>query len=179
MASYYIYLISSLPMLHFLSRPPFTFERFLEICKDYIPEKDFFVLSNLAQVQDYTQRIQARPVIRQWVAYDTALRNELVKVRSSRKHIEATAYLRPEGYVGPSLASVALAAYRNPSIIEAEKFLDEQRWNTLEELAFGHYFDLDFLVIYAYKLLILGRWERVRSADAGALLEKTLQFNEA
>jgi len=32
-------------------------------------------------------------------------------------------------------------------------------------LSMGHYFDLNFLIIYALKLGILERWARVDSAD--------------
>jgi hypothetical protein len=53
--------------------------------------------------------------------------------------------------------------------------LDEARWRMLEELCVGHYFDLDFLIIYALKLLILERWQRIRTADGGRLLEEVLR----
>jgi hypothetical protein len=45
----------------------------------------------------------------------------------------------------------------------------------LEELATGHYFDLVFLITYAYKLMILQRWENIRSADGMILLEQALR----
>ena len=35
-------------------------------------------------------------------------------------------------------------------------------------------FDLDFLIVYALKLLILERWEKVNSADKAALLKEVL-----
>ena len=44
----------------------------------------------------------------------------------------------------------------------------------MDELATGHYFDLDFLISYALKLLILERWERINSADKPRLLEEVL-----
>jgi hypothetical protein len=71
-------------------------------------------------------------------------------------------------------AHIAINAYRKTSIIEAEKTLDAERWQYLDELSVGHYFDLDTLVIYAFKLLILEKWDRIATADAGRLLEETL-----
>jgi len=41
-------------------------------------------------------------------------------------------------------------------------------------LSTGHYFDLDLLITYAYKLLILQRWENIREADKKILLEQSL-----
>lgn len=177
MANLYTYLIASLPMLHFGAKPPFSFERFLQICAALIPEKDYQVLSTLPQPQEYTLKSRQQETIKRWMEFDLALRNELVKIRAAKKHIDPGEYLRPDGYAGSSLAPVALAIQRNPSLIEAEKALDLERWNALEELAFGHYFDLDFLITYAYKLLILERWDRIGSADKTTLLDKALKNN--
>ncbi len=171
MASFYTYLISSLPMLHFGARPPFSFEKFLLRCEGLIPQEDFRVIKNLAK-QDTHKGPKA--VIKKWVDFDTTLRNELVKLRASRKKIDPVKYLRPDGYAGPSFYHIALAAQRNPSPLEGERLLDLERWNFLEGVSFGHYFDSDVLIIYAYKLLILERWERINSADNNKILDETL-----
>jgi hypothetical protein len=105
---------------------------------------------------------------------DTALRNELVKVRSSRRHTDAAKYLRSDGYLDSSLALAALAAQRNPSPLEAERILDQERWRLLDELAARNFFNLEYLIAYAYKLKILARWEKIQAADKNTLLENTL-----
>ena len=84
-------------------------------------------------------------------------------------------YLRPEGYSGSSPAPEIMSANMHTSVLDAEKTLDEIRWKVLEELSTGHYFDLDLLITYAYKLLILQRWENIRNADKTILLEQALQ----
>jgi len=53
--------------------------------------------------------------------------------------------------------------------------LDEIRWKALDELATGHYFDLEFLVTYTLKLRILERWEKIHSADGTTLLMQALR----
>lgn len=171
MADLYPYFIASLPMLHFAAPAHISFEKFLVKCAELIPQDDFAVLKNLPLQCEYKGR---QPTIRKWVDFDIMLRNELVKLRASRKKIDPAKYLRPDGYAGPALYHAALAAQRSPSPQEAERMLDMERWNFLEGLAFGHYFDLDFLIIYAYKLLILQRWERVGSTDNSKLLEETI-----
>jgi hypothetical protein len=84
-------------------------------------------------------------------------------------------YLRPGGSSSPVLAPAGMAANLPAAILDAEKVLDEIRWKALDDLATGHYFDLAVLITYAYKLLILERWENVRSADGMFLLEQALQ----
>ena len=100
----------------------------------------------------------------------------MAKVRAARKHTDVTKYLRHERYIEPPIAHLAMNAYRSPSPLEGERILDEARWQKLEELSFGHYFDLEFLLIYALKLLILERWERIYAADKISLLEETLRI---
>jgi hypothetical protein len=175
MPDFYTYLITSLPMLHFGMKPPFSFERFLEQCRQFIPEKDFLLVSTLPKPELYSATGKRNRIIQKWIEFDGALRNELVKLRASRKHVDPAIYLRTDGYSGSSLAPVVIAANTTISILDAEKTLDEIRWKALEELSIGHYFDLDLLITYAYKLLILQRWENIREADKTILLEHALQ----
>jgi hypothetical protein len=77
-------------------------------------------------------------------------------------------------YADPSLTTAVLAAGTHVSLPDAELALDELRWKKLEDLAAGHYFDLDLLITYGYKLLILGRWEGIRTAEGHILLEQAV-----
>lgn len=174
MSTFYVYLISSLPMLHFGMRPPFSWEDFLGQCQRLIPENDYALLKNLPGPGQYADYSGTQETIRHWVDFDTALRNELVKLRSGRKHIEAVKYLRANDYSNSALVQAAMSAQRNPAPQEAERILDRQRWDFLEGASFGHYFDLDFLIVYAYELKILWRWEEFLRADKEVLLEGTL-----
>ena len=176
MADFYPYLIASLPMLHFGMKPPFSFERFLEVCCPHIPEKDFQLVRTLPEPKHYFEKGKRHRIIQKWIEFDVALRNELVRIRATKKHIDPAMYLRPDGYRGSSLAPVVMAAANiHTSVLDAEETLDETRWKALEDLATGHYFDLDVLITYACKLLILQRWENIRSADKTILLEQALQ----
>ena len=114
-------------------------------------------------------------VVQRWIDFDVALRNELVKIRAAKKNLDPMAYLRPGGADRSSIAPAVLAATITASLLDAEKALDESRWKALENIATGHYFDLDFLITYACKLLILERWETIRNAGGTILLEQALQ----
>lgn len=173
MPDYYIYLISSLPMLHFGIKPVFSFEKFIEKCQGLIPDEDIKSLKTALRPAGYYYD-GSNPVLRKWQAFDAALRNELAKIRAGRKKIDPVKYLREDGYAWPYLTHISINAHKNPSSLEAEKMLDQERWNFLDELAIGHYFDIEFLIIYAYKLAILEKWEKIMTADKKQLIEETL-----
>lgn len=170
----YIYLISSLPMLHFIGKPPSSFEKFITICRGLIPQADLEIIQASNISGDYLQAEQK--TLQAWRDFDTGLRNALVKLRASRKHIPVASHLRQEIFLGQTIVHLALAAQKNIYPLEAEKLLDEARWNFLEEISFGHYFDLDHLIIYAHKLLLLEKWARINTADTQALIEGVLSI---
>lgn len=173
MAKFYEYLVSSLPMLHFGMKLPFSFEKFREICRGLIPEDDFKVMEAISLVWQPPDR--QHPLIKKWLEFDTALRNEIAKVRAGYKHQDALKYLRGEvSFSDPALTRLAITSHRNTSLLEAERILDEARWQVLEELSTGHYFDLEFLIIYTLKLRMLERWDRIERADKEKLLSLVL-----
>ncbi|MFA5255979.1 MAG: DUF2764 family protein [Candidatus Omnitrophota bacterium] len=164
MSGYYVYLISSLPALQFGAKPPFSMEKFFSICAGLISPADLERLKTSLKGFDGSR----------YHDFETALRNELVRIRAQRKHLDASGFLRRDGCADQWISHIAAAASRNPSVIDGEKTLDMDRWRFLDELSMGHYFDMELLMIYARKLSILEKWERVRTADAGKLLEKAL-----
>lgn len=165
MAKFYTFLISSLPALNFGMKPPFLYERFLEICRPLISQQDFQLLDSLPVTVDEYRKGLKHPMVEKWLSFDTALRNELVKIIARNKKIDEYKYLRGETYIDTAISHIAMSATKNASIIEAEKMLDEARWQALDELCFGHYFDIDYLILYAYKLKILERWEKIYTED--------------
>ena len=168
----YVYLISSLPTLQFGSKPPFTFEKLLELSSRHISGEDMATLKRSSISGDYARKETEPPVLKKWRDFDTALRNELVKIRASHKRLDPNKYLRPGEAADLSIPHITLTAHRNPNILEGERMLDETRWKFLSELEFSHYFDLEFLLIYAHKLLMLERWDRIGSADKNRMLEE-------
>ncbi|MFH1777727.1 MAG: DUF2764 family protein [Candidatus Omnitrophota bacterium] len=161
----YIYLIASLPMLHYGTKPPFSWEKFLEHCESQLPPPDIALLKTTSIAGEYIYKGRQR-VISKWQQWDRGLRNELVKIRASRKHADPLKYLREEAHAGSRVTQISQNAYKNPMHFEAEKTLDAERWHFIEELSIGHYFDIDFLLVYAHKLLILLKWEKINQADA-------------
>jgi hypothetical protein len=160
-------------MLQFGNKPAFTFERFIEICQDLVPDEDLSLVKQCAD-DAFLQHAPSQQTLTQWASFEIGLRNELVKIRAGRKKIDAQKYLRSGGSDDAALYHVAMNSHRTPSLIDSEKYLDRERWQRLEELAVGHYFDCDALIVYALKLRILLRWEIIDRADKQAALERIL-----
>jgi len=151
-------------MLFFPGKAPLNFEEFILLCERFIPEKEVEIIKNISIKGEYQYQSKTT-TLKKWQDFDTSLRNELVKIRGVRKQIDYSKYLRFENSPDLNLTHTVTNIVRNPSVLEVEKGLDLERWHFLEELSFGHYFDLDFLIIYALKLLILERWGLIEHAN--------------
>lgn len=173
MPRYYTYLISSLPALSFNIEPPFSYEKFLLACASLISDKEISLLRSLNS-PGQSRKLSSYFVLKQWHASDTALRNELVKLRAARKKEDPQKYLRQAELTDSSMPHIASKAFREPSLMRAEKILDEARWRVLDDLSAGHYFDFDFLILYALKLRILNRWQIINSGNNPQILEEVI-----
>jgi hypothetical protein len=172
--NYYIYLMSSLPSLTFGVKPPFTFGNFLSRCEGLISDEGMGLIRSVA-AQGLNCVNQENVTLKKWMAFETMLRNELVKIRASRKKVDPAKYMREDGCPeSVYTAHIAINAYRRPSPLDAEKALDLDRWRYLDELAIGHYFDIDVMIIYACKLIMLEKWDKIQSAENQKILEGVL-----
>jgi hypothetical protein len=160
-------------MLSFSHKIPFSLGEFFIKCQDLIPESEIQLLISICREETYALKFASVGTLEKWINFEVALRNELVRARASRKKIDPLKFIRLPDSPQAHISHVALEAYRNVSILEAEKILDQERWGFLESLSLGHYFDFDFLLIYALKLKILERWERIQKADKQALFNQT------
>ena len=176
MPSYYTYLISSLPMLQFANKPALSLNDFLNRCAQLIPENDTALIKEALSTDPYALNLSAPKVLLKWKEFDLALRNELVKARALRKKVDPARFLRYAVHFDINITHIAQASLRQASILEAERYLDLERWKALDAIARGHYFDLDFLLFYGLKLAILERWVRIDEADKAELAEKVLAY---
>ena len=153
--SQYYYAVSSLPFLDFESVPLLTISEFIDICRSTLTEKDFEILNslNLDGIKDSDSSL---PLLKKWVSWEGTLRNEIVRLRADSLDMEAETYLYAveSNTEAPGLAG---NAYKLDSPLLAEESLDRSRWQFLDELESGHYFDLEKLIVYLLRLKILER----------------------
>ena len=174
MSNYYPYLMASLPFLQFGAKPPFPSEKLIDICSGFVSDDDMerIKMAYLPIDADYDT---GQSTLRMWHDFETALRNELVRLRASKRRIDPIKYLREDGHISSHALHIAFQASKTASLIESEKLLDEEKWRMLEDLEVGHYFDVDRIIIYAYRLFLLEKWDNINTADKKKLLSAVLQ----
>jgi len=171
MRSDYYYLVASLPLLDFSLSAAITYEDFLRRSREQLLDYDMAIIeqTTLAPSQD-TQA--AREILRKWKEFDLTLRNELVKMRAAKKAKDSLDYIRGDYYPNPFIAHFAHLIFNQSSPLEAEKMFNRVRWDKIEELKVGHFFDIDYLVCYCLQLQILERWKKMKQEDGEKILEK-------
>jgi len=166
MAKEFIYFAGTLPMLFFGEKPPVTLAAFDE---DADRLMDSASAALLKQVSLYCADAKNFPEpVRKFYDWENALRNALLDLRKKVRP-DAVDFKRnnPDFYSEISAAAAAAAAASD--LLEAEKILDQARWNALENLSCSHYADFTMLAFYRIKLLILEKY-RQRTAEAGNLV---------
>ncbi len=160
--SQYYYFIASLPMLEFGMKTPISYEDFLTRCKEQISDRDLEIIKGAL----------ISSTLREWKDFDTDLRNEIARARANKKAKDLDKYIRGENYLNPFMAGIAHWAVSQESPEEAELYLDRIRWERIEELKKGHYFDIDFLSAYALQLQILERWDNINKEGGMQVLQE-------
>ncbi|OHD11156.1 MAG: hypothetical protein A2Z96_05260 [Spirochaetes bacterium GWB1_48_6] len=159
--SQYYYAVASLPYLKSGEKSPITWDRFYEIVRSSLSEKDLEIFEK-ARLGIPTQTDE--PFLKNWFDWEKELKKELARLRLQKAGFDNPNPL-PETLGVFSVSEVAKSLFLKDNPLEAEYLLDGIRWAFLEDLLLGHYFDLETVLAYSLKLQILQRQE---------LFEKTL-----
>jgi len=141
-------------MLSYESERFMSEEEFFDCCESTITEKDFLILKKARIVPE--EGPFSESVLEKWSSWERSLRNELVKMRAGKKGQDGEKYLSG-GNLETGVLETAREAFNASSPLEGELILDRARWEYLEMLEAGHYFDLGRLIIYFLQLQILQR----------------------
>ena len=161
MKEQYYYVISSLPYLSVNVKPLIGKKDFLANCRNYLKRTDFDMLESVS-LFDVEENDLPPGVIRDFFRWERGIRNVLVRLRAKSLGLEPDEFIKDE-IVDHSQALLAEKAFNANSPLMAEEILNKARWRYLDELEFGHYFDIERLVAFFIKLQIL---ERIFSFDA-------------
>ena len=159
----YYYTAAALPMLTFSGEQPVTYDAFLSFCRDTLGSRDFTVLEQLSFSSP--DRPIANPLAERWRVWETGLRDALADLRS--RALGWGGVVRANRMPSIETARIAQNAAGTGSPLAAEELLDRARWNYLDDLQFGHYFDIEYLIVYSLRLQIVER-RRLYTADKGA-----------
>lgn len=144
MAEYY-YFAAQLPLLRFGEKSFFSRELFLDEAKKWFSPCDLSVLVD-ADMDDFSHQKKDPLFLRQYKEFERSLRTELMYYRQSQKK-------QTEYKVKGEMAQAILEG----TPLDKEIKLLKLRWDFIEELAQGHYFDVSFFLSYFLKLQILER----------------------
>lgn len=157
-------------MLQFGMKPPFSYPDFLEQCGPELSPDDVNILER-ASIGPSTDIDDELPLLKEWKSFNRNLGNELARIRAVKKGKDPNIYLRGNEGFDPFTAPLAHWAANQDSPMEGELYLDKIRWNKIEEIKQGHYFDIESLAAYGLELQILERWNRINSGDGMEILE--------
>lgn len=163
--SQYYYLVATLPMLFYQSERSPSREEFLELCRTLVSGADFRVLAE-ADLQVRGEQASGCAVLDKWRSWECGLRNELAKLRARRKSVEPAGHLvEAREHLGQT--EIARQALGEASPLAAEELLNRARWDYLDELETGHYFDLSRLVLFSLRLQLLVRRRLLSDRERG------------
>ena len=160
MSSVYYYFAASLPMLGFGNKPPISTEYFLGECQRLLSPQDY---QDIVCALNFDEENAHNATLKDCHKFERYLRNELVALRARQFNRDPQPHLHGERGIDVSVMDALNQVAKSPDPLTTQKILDQARWQRLGELGTGHYFDLEFLVIYAMKLKILSRHEQIKS----------------
>lgn len=154
--SQYYYTVASLPLLLYETEQLPAGGTFLAVCQEHLSRFDFELLTG-AVAFGLDRQFPGCGLLDKWRNREKALRNELVKLRAPKKDEESEKYLAENVEEIIGLGEIARSAFSQESPLTAEEALIRARWNYLDELEVGHYFDIEKLIIYYLRLQLLER----------------------
>ncbi len=170
MSSYY-YILASLPHLTFESEHIPEPAVFLDLCRLFLSESDMRIVESatLYPHAEAPAETAAVPLLEKFRHWEIGLRNELAKQRSQILNREAAIRLNDEGSDCTAVSGLADSVkliMQSATPLEADIGLDRLRWQYLDELGSGHYFNVQQLIVYYLRVRIRIRRDRL-TADSG------------
>lgn len=154
----YYYLICSLPFIRQEEAPPINSGEFRSLCREHVSASDLRLLDAAALIPAKGAAFPAASAFSCWLEREKILRRRLAAFRTERK----SGNPGKTGGKSDEFADIdrcILDAYAKPDPALREKCFDSLRWHWLDELEFGHYFDVDKLLIYKLRLLLHEKWQ--------------------
>jgi hypothetical protein len=149
----YWYFFATLPGLKFGTAPPFSSDEFLALCRNHLSPDDYVIVEGAASLslEKGKARASGSALLQQYVSWDRSMRNELSRLRARRLGTNEEASVRDTDLSGDG-SRVASNIFSIEDPLQAELFLERQRWNAVESMAAGSDFQVDSIVAYRIKL---------------------------
>lgn len=181
----YYYFACSLPVITFDGEPPMSTEEFLADCQKLLHHEDYFLVHKLLSkdVIDYyfLQKIQKDhsaivamdiAAFQKGLRFNRSFRNEMAAYRAERAGKDPLKYIRGDRDPDPAITEIIHQAGKASDPLEADRIINKARWDFFDEMQTGHYFDLQFIILYGLKLMILERYHVINSDKGKAVFEE-------
>ncbi len=170
----YYYLVASFPPVSLGDAPPWSPEQFLFHCQGALAPDDWRELSLL--VEDRLEEGDSG-FMAWWLAIDTQIRNQLVRYRAGRLHVEARPYLRMHAGYDVTVSHGIKDAMSRSDPQERELALDRCRWDALDVRILGDPFGFEEVLAYAIRLRLMERWHRMSNEEGLKRIETFITEN--
>jgi hypothetical protein len=153
----YYYLVASLPYLRYEDKPPLSSEEFRAICSTSLSEGDAALLPYCcydAKVAVDTVQSTGSAFVDFHILRERTLNLNLAFLRSAK--LKRPSPAEPPHDV-PRAEAVAKAAFEMEDPLEAETYIDRNRWGALDDVAGTNYFGVNNIFAYLLKLQLLER----------------------
>ncbi|MCA9407457.1 MAG: DUF2764 family protein [Candidatus Omnitrophica bacterium] len=185
MGKAYYYFATSLPYIQFDDKPPMTCEDYLGECQRLLPDVDYKFMRTLLseKILDYVflQKLLVEnkgevrignQVYDKGIRFNRSFRNEVAWFRAERAGKDPSFYIRGERDSNPKVLELIQQLDKISNPLDAERMIEKFRWEFVDELSVGHYFDIEFLTTYGFKLKILERLETFKSDKGREVFEE-------
>lgn len=165
------YLIASLQPLVFDGPAPYTWDRFLSICRDQLSDGQVAAIAWLAAPADAPAPPSA--VLAAWRDLDGQLRNAVATERARALDRDASAYRRPVAGCSLYWAGRVAAAFQEKYPARRDELLDRIRWDAAGELTPPTApLSAEAAFTYAIRLRIVLRRQTIAPAAGNAALDR-------
>jgi hypothetical protein len=164
----YYYFVSQLPSLQYGEEPPYTPQEFLEQCQVVITKGDFEALqyctTDIAVLDEY--RPGKFEFLNTWVSFERTFTYTLAHLRLGRLKHGHQNEREDAPHDSPRTEASAHAAFAMGNPLEAELFIDKDRWGRIEGIQGNSLFGINVIFAHLLKLELMQRRARFQK-EAG------------
>lgn len=165
----YYYTMAALPTLRLEEKAPISEEKFLQFAEDTVKAGDYQIIlkCQLGSTEptgfSFADRI---------LSFEKELRLELAEARMAKLKFDSPMPL-PESDGRDVLTEKVRNIINADSPLEAESAMNQVRWGFLEEMGVSHFFDMEALIVYYFKLQIVMRQEKFEREPGREAFQET------
>ncbi len=174
MATDFIYLLSSLPLLKLSGEGATTYSAFLDSCAAALSPKEHALLEGLT-LQGTPGVIRTEPPeLAQWDRWMECMTQIAAIWRAARRHQETPADWRPAREIAPGDVRRLEEALSLKTLWEKQEAWEALQWSHLEELSLAAGYSFGAVVVHALKLRLLEGRLRRSQEEGTRVFEETV-----